>query len=238
MEREKARHPLPGRGARSCAAGTKLAEAVERLGCDARSSVPFDDVVEGDGRSVTIDGLRRACSFIPVCDPNVIAGNGTIGLEILEDLPDVDTVVVPFGGGGLSCGVASAIRAVRPETRILAGEVETAAPLDASLRAGRPQPVEYRASFVDGIGGKCVLDPMWPLVRDLLDGSIVVSLGQVTEAIRLLASRNRVIAEGAGACSVAAALTGSAPGDKIVCVVSGGNIDVAKLAAILDGRTP
>jgi threonine dehydratase len=174
----------------------------------------------------------------PVSDPAVIAGNGTIGLEILEELPDVDRVVVPYGGGGLSCGIASAIRASRPEVAIYAAEVETAAPLAASLTAGRPMSVDHRPSFVDGIGGKSVLPEMWPLARTLLAGSLVVSLDQVAEAIRILASRNRVIAEGAGASSVAAAMTGRAGAGKVVCVVSGGNIDSGKLASILAGQTP
>jgi threonine dehydratase len=147
-------------------------------------------------------------------------------------------VVVPYGGGGLSCGIASAIRASRPAAAIYAAEVETAAPLAASLSAGRPMSVDHRPSFVDGIGGKSVLPEMWPLARTLLAGSLVVSLNQVAEAIRILASRNRVIAEGAGASSVAAALTGRAGAGKVVCVVSGGNIDSGKLASILAGQTP
>ena len=168
-----------------------------------------------------LDGL-----FIhPVSNPDVIAGNGTIGLEILQDLPDVDAVVIPYGGGGLSSGIASAIRALKPDTRLYAVEVETAAPLAASLRAGQPVEVEYQPSFVDGIGGKSVLPEMWALVRDLLDGSLLVSLDEVRAAIRLLAERQRVIAEGAGAASVAAALAGQAGAGKLVCVVSGGNID-------------
>jgi threonine dehydratase len=213
---------------------TKLA-AIERLG-GKPIKVPFDEwwrVIEEHH----YPGV--AGQFIhPVCDRHVIAGNGTIGLEILEDLPDVDTVVVPFGGGGLSCGIASAIRAIRPQTRIFACEVETAAPLAASLDAGSPQEVAYAPSFVDGIGGKSLLEAMWPLVRQLLDGSLVMRLEEIAEAVRLLAVRCRVIAEGAGATSVAAALAGRAGGGKVVCVVSGGNIDNAKLATILEGRVP
>jgi len=174
----------------------------------------------------------------PVVDPAVIAGNGTIGLEILEDLPDADAIVVPYGGGGLSCGIASAVRALRPGTRVLACEVETAAPLAASLRAGAPQEIDYRPTFVDGIGGKSLLAEMWPLASTLLDGSIVVSVAEIAAAIRLLAAQNRVIAEGAGAASVAAALTGRAGTGKVVCVVSGGNIDAGKLAKILEGQIP
>ena len=171
-------------------------------------------------------------------DPAVMAGNGTIGLEILEDLPDVDAVVVPFGGGGLSCGIAIALKALKPGVQVYACEVETAAPLAASLEAGRPQTIERIPSFVDGIGGAAVLEQMWPLVSRWLDGSIVVSLAEVASAVRLLAERNCVVAEGAGASSVAAALTGRAGGGKVVCIVSGGNIDAEKLSEILQGRIP
>ena len=176
----------------------------------------------------------------PVSDPAVIAGNGTIGLEVVEDLPDVRAVVVPFGGGGLSCGIATAVRALRPETRVFAAEVETAAPLAASLRAGRPVDVPYTRSFVDGIGGAGLLPGMWPLARALLAGSRVVSLADVREAIRLLAERAHVVAEGAGGAAVAAGL-GDLPGvgdGPVVAVVSGGNIDARVLAAILEGRAP
>jgi threonine dehydratase len=167
-----------------------------------------------------------------------MAGNGVIGLEILEDLPEVDAVLVPFGGGGLSSGIATAIRSEKPGTRILACEVETAAPLSASLAAGKPTTVDYTPSFVDGIGGKSVLEEMWPLVSTLLDGAVVVSLREVADAIRLLVERTRVVAEGAGAASVAAALSGKAGSGKVVCVVSGGNLDSSKLGAILRGNVP
>ena len=170
----------------------------------------------------------------PVSDPAVIAGNATIGLEIDEDLPEADTVVVPFGGGGLSSGIASALRAVDSTAEVYAAEVDTAAPLAAAIAAGSPTPIEYVASFVDGIGSGVVLDEMWPLVSGLLAGSLVSDLETVAEAVRLLAERNRVVAEGAGAAGVAAALAGKAGTGKVVCVVSGGNIDLTKLAAILD----
>jgi threonine dehydratase len=174
----------------------------------------------------------------PVSDANVIAGNGTIGLEIFEDLPDVDAVIVPFGGGGLSCGIAAALRSLRREARVFASEVETAAPLAASLNAGKPVAIDYIPSFVDGIGGKSMLPEMWPIARELLAGSLVVSVAQAAAAVRLLAERNRLVAEGAGATSVAAALSGRAGAGKIVAVVSGGNIDPAKLARILLGEIP
>jgi threonine dehydratase len=180
-----------------------------------------------------LDGL-----FVhPVSDPNVMAGNGTIGLEILEDLPDVDAVVVPYGGGGLSSGIASAIKALKPDTKVFACEVETAAPLAPSLAAGAPQTVDYQPTFVDGIGSGSVLPDMWPRVSRLLDGSIVASLQQVAEALKLLIERNRVVAEGAGAAAVAACLQGKLTG-KVVAVVSGGNIDSAKVAKILRGEIP
>jgi threonine dehydratase len=147
-------------------------------------------------------------------------------------------IVVPFGGGGLSCGIAAAARVWLPDVRVYAAEVETAAPLAASLAAGEPVSVEYQASFVDGIGGRSVLREMWPLARALLEDSLVVSLRQVADAVRLLVERNRIIAEGAGAASVAAALAHPMDGHKIVCVVSGGNIDTAKVVRILDGEIP
>jgi threonine dehydratase len=174
----------------------------------------------------------------PVSDRAVMAGNGTIGLEILENLPEVDAVVIPFGGGGLSAGIASAIRALKPDTKLYGCEVETAAPLAASLAAGAPQTVSYTATFVDGIGSGAVLPDMWPLVSRLLDGSLAVALAEIAAAIKLLVERNRVVAEGAGATAVAAALAGQAGGGKIVCVVSGGNIDSVKLAKILKGELP
>jgi threonine dehydratase len=216
------------------APATKLA-AIERLGGQI-VKVPFDRwwnvLVEHSFPG--LDGL-----FIhPVADRAVMAGNGTIALEILEDLPDVDTVLVPFGGGGLSCGIAAALAALRPEAQVLGCEVSTATPLSDSLTEGSPQTVEYQPSFVDGIGGRSLLPEMWPLVDALLAGACVVSLEEVAAAIRLLAERHRVIAEGAGAASVAAALGGIPGAQKVVCVVSGGNLDAAKLCAILEGRMP
>lgn len=216
------------------APATKLA-AIERLG-GRIVKVPFERwwqvIVEH-----TFPGLGGL--FIhPVADRAVMAGNGTIALEILEDLPDVDAVLVPFGGGGLSCGIASALAVLRPEARVFGCEVATAAPLSMSLAAGEPQTVEYQPSFVDGIGGKSLLPEMWPLVSALLAGARVVSLAEVAAAVRLLAERHRVIAEGAGAASVAAALTPIPGARKVVCIVSGGNLDAAKLCAILEGRVP
>jgi threonine dehydratase len=211
---------------------TKL-NAIRRLG-GSIIKVPFDEWWQ-----VLLTRKFEGCKglFIhPVSDPPVIAGNGTIGVEILEDLPDVDTVLIPYGGGGLSSGIASAIRALKPATKIFACEVETASPLSVSLQADEPRTVNYTASFVDGIGGKSILAEMWPMVRNLLDGSIVMALNEVASAIRLLAERNHVVAEGAGATPVAAALSSKAGSGKIVCVVSGGNIDPAVFARILNNE--
>jgi threonine dehydratase len=213
---------------------TKLA-AIERLGAKA-VKLPYArwwQVLEDHGYP-GIEGL-----FVhPVSDSSVMAGNGTIALEILEDLPDVDAVIVPFGGGGLSCGIAAALRASRREAKVFAAEVETAAPFAASLAAGKPVAVEHTPSFVDGIGGKSMLPEMWPLASALLAGSLVMSIPEVAAAVRLLAERNHVIAEGAGATSVAAAIAGKAGGGKVVAIVSGGNIDPARLAKILQGEVP
>lgn len=209
--------------------------AIRELGADI-VTVPFEEWWRVIVEHAHPDMAGR---FIhPVSDPGVIAGNGTIGLEILEDLPDVDTVIVPFGGGGLATGIASAIRSVHPRVRVLPCEVETAAPLAASLAAGAPRSIERRASFVDGIGGKSVLAEMWPLIRELLHESLVMSLDAVANAVRLLVDRNHLVAEGAGATPVAAALAGRGGGAKVVCVVSGGNIDVEVLAGILEGTVP
>ena len=174
----------------------------------------------------------------PVSDPTVIAGNGTIGLEILEDLPDVDAVIIPYGGGGLSSGIATAIRALKPNTKIYACEVETAPTLATALSSGKPTEIKIKPSFVEGIGGKSVLSEMWPLVSKLIDDSIVMSLQSIAEAIRLLVEYNNVVAEGAGATSVAAALSGKAGAGKVVCVISGGNINASTLATILLGKIP
>ena len=207
---------------------TKL-DAITRLG-GTFIKVPFD-VWWNVMVTHHYEGLQGL--FVhPVSDPAVMAGNGTIGLEILEDLPDVEAIVVPYGGGGLGCGIATAVRALKPGIKVYAAEVETSAAFAAALAAGEKVAINYQPSFVDGIGSGSVLDDMWPLAKMLLDGSLVMPLAEVAEAIRLLAERNRVIAEGAGATSVAAALAGKAGSGKVVCIVSGGNIDFDKLAKI------
>jgi threonine dehydratase len=169
-------------------------------------------------------------------DLDVMAGNGTIGLEILEDLPDADAVVIPWGGGGLASGIGAAIRAVSPGCRLWAAECASGAPLASALAAGEVRSVEYRPSFVDGIGSRAVFPQMLERAQMLLDGSLVSSVEEIAEAVRVLAAHNRVIAEGAGAAALAAALAGKAGGGKVVCVVSGGNIDGDRLAGILAGR--
>jgi threonine dehydratase len=177
---------------------------------------------------------ERGLTFVhPFDDPEVIAGHGSIGLEILEDLPDVDVVVGSVGGGGLLAGVASAMRAVRPDVQVFAAEPETAAPLDISLRNGYASRFDgWRPSFVDGAGGKSVLPTMWPLLSRLVAGSIVMPLDDIARAMALVAERCRVITEGAAACAVAAALSGRVRG-RIVAIVSGGNIDLSTFASLV-----
>ncbi|HZN21557.1 MAG TPA: threonine/serine dehydratase [Gaiellaceae bacterium] len=213
---------------------TKL-DAIERLG-GTYVKVPFDRWWQAlEERAYPgVEGF-----FVhPVEDEPVMAGNGTIGLEILEDLPDVDTVIVPWGGGGLFTGIASAVKALRPETSMRVVELETSAPLTASVAAGEPREIDYKPSFVDGAGARALLPKMWALGRPLLDGTDVVTLDETAAAVRLLAERARVVAEGAGALAVASALSGRSGGGKIVAIVSGGNIDSSVLATILAGRTP
>jgi threonine dehydratase len=168
----------------------------------------------------------------PFDDDRFIAGNATLGLEILEDLPRVDAIIGAVGGGGLLSGVGSAVKAVKPDTRIIAAEPETAAPLATSLRNGRASRFDdWRASFVDGAGGKSVLPAMWPLLSRLVESSLVVSLADVAAAMRLVADRCHVVIEGAAGCAVAAALTGHIRGT-VVAIVSGGNIDLSTFARL------
>jgi threonine dehydratase len=170
----------------------------------------------------------------PFDNHDFIAGHGTMGLEILEDAPDVRTIITAIGGGGLITGVGSAIKALRPNVRILGAEPETAAPYALSLREGGPRRfADWQASFVDGAGGQSVTARMWERMRPVVDGAITVTLEETREAMRLIAEKARVIAEGAGALSLAAALTGRAGDGPIVCVVSGGNIDLAKFAQLV-----
>ncbi len=209
----------------------KLA-AIERLGGRVLK-LPYDDWwnVIVTSRVDGVEGL-----FVhPVQDPGVMAGNGTIGLEVLEDLPDPDAVVIPYGGGGLTVGIASAVKALRPDTKIFTAEPATGAALAAAFAAGQPTDVDYQASFVDGSGSRRVLDTMWPLVSPLVDGALSLPVAEVAAAVRLIAERARVIAEGAGALALAAALSGRAGSGKVVCIVSGGNINLSTLAETFNG---
>ncbi len=210
-------------------------DAIERLGGRVVKA-PYErwwQAIE-ESRFAGAEGL-----FVhPVQDELVIAGNGTIGLELLEDLPDVETVLVPYGGGGLVSGIASAVKALRPGTRVFACEPETAPAVGAAFAAGEPAEVDYVPSFVDGAGSRKALASMWPLVQELVDGAFTATLDETAAAIRLLAERVRVIAEGAGALAPAVALSGRAGGGTIVCIVSGGNIDLPVLSRILSGETP
>jgi threonine dehydratase len=170
----------------------------------------------------------------PFDNHDFIAGHATMGLEILEDAPDARAVIAAIGGGGLITGVGSAVKAMRPDIRIFGAEPETAAPYALSLREGGPRRFEdWEASFVDGAGGQSVTERMWERMRPVVDGAIIVSLEQTRQAMRLLAEKARVIAEGAGALSPAAALTGEAGQGPIVCIISGGNIDLAKFASLV-----
>jgi threonine dehydratase len=174
----------------------------------------------------------------PVSDPAVMAGNGTIGLELLEDLDHIDAVVIPYGGGGLTAGIASALRARSPQTKIFTAEPQGAAAAAAAWEAGEPVELDYQPSFIDGSGSRRVLDAMWPIVRELIDGALVASVAETAAALRLLAERLHVIAEGAGALAPAAALAGRAGVGRVVAIVSGGNIDLNVVARILKGETP
>jgi len=209
----------------------KLA-AIERLGGRVLK-LPYDDWWNAIVTS-RVDGVEGL--FVhPVQDPGVMAGNGTIGLEVLDDLPAPDAVVIPYGGGGLTVGIASAVKALRPDTRIFTAEPEGGAALAAAFAAGKPTDVDYRASFVDGSGSRRVLDTMWPQVSPLVDGALSVPVAEVAAAVRLLAERARVVAEGAGALALAAALSGRAGSGKVVCIVSGGNINLSTLAETFNG---
>ena len=214
------------------APATKL-RAIERLGAEVLKT-SYDEC----WRTVEQHGSDRLPGHFvhPFDDDAFISGNGTVGLEIVEDLPDVDAVIAPVGGGGLIAGIAAAIRELAPRARVYAAEPETAFPLAASLAAGRPTAFAgWTRSFVDGAGGRSVLDSMWPLLRDAVADSLVVSLAETAAAMRLVAERNHVIAEGAAACAVGAALSPAFARlghRRVVVVVSGGNIDLSTFAQL------
>jgi threonine dehydratase len=216
------------------APATKIA-AIERLGGTV-IRVPYDEwwqVLVG-GRYDGAGGL-----FVhPVDNPFVMAGNGTIGLELLEQLEGFDAVIVPYGGGGLLTGIASAVKSERPEVRFYSAEPETGAPAAATLARGEPTEVEYTPSFVDGSGSRALIPPVWEHVSGLVDGGFALPLDEVAGAMRVLAERARVIPEGAGALAPAVALSGRVEGNRVVCIVSGGNVDASVFARILQGETP
>jgi threonine dehydratase len=220
------------------ASQAKLA-AVERLdGTIVR--VPWNEwwaAVE-QGEEALAEGIEGL--FVhPVADPAVMAGNGTIGLELVEQLASFDTVLIPWGGGGLTTGVASALAALAPEVKVVVCEPENGAPVTAALaNGGAPVPVAFTPSFVDGAGSGSLLPAVWERARPLIASSSVVSLEAAADAVRLLVERARIVPEGAAALTVAAALAGAAGTGRVVCIVSGGNIDAARLAAILEGRVP
>ncbi len=182
-----------------------------------------------DQEGVYIDAVR---------DPASLAGDATIGLEILAQSPDVEAILIPFGGGGLACGIACAIRELKPNVRIIACELVSAHPLRAAFDAGAPTETPHEPGFVSGVGFGTVLPEMWPLLKTLIDEVITVSLTEVASAIKVMVEHNRVVAEGAGAVSVAAALSGRYVETKVCAVVSGGNLDSSILATILEGRVP
>jgi threonine dehydratase len=223
------------------ASQSKLA-AVERMG-GRIVRVPWETwwaAVDAD-RDRALADLEGVDGYFvhPVRDDPVKAGNGTIGLELAEQLEDIDAVLIPWGGGGLTTGVASALRAVSPTTKVYVCEPETGAPVSAAIaNGGVPTPVDFTPSFVDGAGSGSLLADMWAGARDLVTGAFPVSLEATVAALKILLERGRIVAEGAAGLPVAAALTGAAGEGRVVCIVSGGNIDSARLAEILAGRVP
>jgi threonine dehydratase len=221
------------------ASQAKLA-AVERLG-GRIVRVPWEQwwaAVEADSERDLGDDVEGY--FVhPVRDAPVMAGNGTVGLELVEQLDDIDTVLIPWGGGGLTTGIASALRALSPRTRIVVCEPETGAPVTAAIaNDGVAVPVDFTPSFVDGAGSGGLLAEMWEHARPLVSDATAVSLEATAATIRLLLERARIVAEGAAALPVAAALAGKGGSGRVVCIVSGGNIDAGRLSAVLDGRVP
>ena len=232
--------------------GQGVAWAAREVGVPARVVVPAEapraklDRIEALGAEVVpvtheewwqamVDRGRAGVEGLfvhPVADEAVMAGNGTIGLELAEDAPQFDSVVIPWGGGGLTTGIASAVKALRPEVRVVTAEPETGAPLAAAFAADEPREIEFQPSWVDGAGGRALLPGMWEHARELVDEAVAVPLAEAEEALRLLASRAHVVAEGAGALALAAALRRA---DRCVCIVSGGNIDLDVLARLLAG---
>lgn len=238
--------------------GTGLAVAARHLGIPATLVVPqgaaqtkVDALAELGAKVIrlpfdewwTILTSRRCPgepgTFVhPVAEHAVLAGNATIGAEILEDLPGCDAVLAPFGGGGLICGIGSVMKRYKAAVRMVVVESEASKPASAALEHGRPVQVAHQQSFVDGMGSTTVLPEMWPLLRQIADSAACVTFAQIVDAIRLLAMRHHVVAEAAGAASLAAALAGQGGKGNIVCIISGGNMDATKLAPILSGQNP
>ena len=223
-------------------ASTAKLAAVERMGGRV-VRVPWETwwaAVEADRDHALVELEGVHGYFVhPVRDPPVMAGNGTVGLELAEQLDDIDAVLIPWGGGGLTTGVASALRGVSPNTKVYVCEPETGAPVVAAIaNEGVPLPVEFEQSFVDGAGSGSLLSDMWELARPLVTGAFSISLEAAAASVKLLVERGRVVAEGAAALPVAAAIAGAAGEGRIVCIVSGGNIDPRRLAEILAGRVP
>jgi threonine dehydratase len=221
------------------ASPTKLA-AVERLG-GRIVRVSWEQwwaAVDADDERDLGEGVEGFYVH-PVQDPPVMAGNGTIGLELVEDLDDFDAVLIPWGGGGLTTGIASAVKALRPDAHVYVCEPETGAPLTAAIRNGRqPVEVDYTPSFIDGAGSGSLLPRMWEHARDLVTDAFAISLEDAAAGVRTLLERARIVGEGAAGLPVAAALAGLGGRGRVVCIVSGGNIDSARLATILEGRVP
>ena len=217
------------------AAETKL-EGIRRYGAEI-IQVPFEDMWRVATDHV-YPPLKDRVFIHPFSNTHMIAGNGTIGLEILEDLPEVDSVIVPFGGGGLFAGISIAMMSRKPQVKMYGCEPDTACAFAASMEAGFLKHVDRIPSFLEGTGVSDVLPEIWDLVRPLAAGSLVVSLRETASAVRILFERHRVVAEGSGASSLAAALAGKAGKGPVVCVISGGNIDPATLKKILDGGVP
>ena len=222
------------------ASAAKLA-AVERLG-GRIVRVPWETwwaAIDADDDDRDLGDGVEGFFVHPVKDPPVMAGNGTIGLELVEDLDDFDAVCIPWGGGGLTTGIASAVKALRPETNIYVCEPETGAPVAATIANGRlPVAVDFTPSFIDGAGSGSLLSVMWGRANELVTDGFAIPLVEAADAVRLLLERARIVGEGAAGLAVAAAVSGRAGTGRVVCIVSGGNIDSSRLAAILGGRVP
>lgn len=212
-------------------------KAMKRLGAEIRTfpypKTPQDWRTAFDQMHEEMSGLNISGTLT-----SVIAGYGTIGLEILEDLPDVDAILMPVGSGANLCGIGSAIKATKPNVKIYGCEIETATPLTTGLEAGEMVNVEVTPSFINAIGYPMMMPRLWGIASQVATGTIVVSLREVCDSVRLLIQKSKVVSEGAGAVSVAAALSGKSGKGKIACVVTGGNIDTEKLVTILNGNIP